>query len=33
VKTKEAKDLARRYDILSELYSQMLIDKFEEYFL
>jgi hypothetical protein len=33
VKTKEAKDLARRYDILSELYSQMLVDKFEEYFL
>ena len=33
VKTKEAKDLARRYDILTELYSQMLVDKFEEYFL
>ncbi len=33
VKTKEAKDLARRYDILSELYGQMLVDKFEEYFL
>lgn len=33
VKTKEVKDLARRYDILSELYGQMLIDKFEEYFL
>lgn len=33
VKTKAAKELARRYDILSELYSQILIDKFEEYFL
>jgi hypothetical protein len=33
VKSKEAKDLARRYDILSDLYRQMLIDKFEEYFL
>lgn len=33
VKTSEAKDLARRYDILSDLYGQMLIDKFEEYFL
>ena len=33
VKTSEAKELARRYDILSELYGQMLVDKFEEYFL
>ena len=33
VKTKEAKELARRYDILTSLYSQVLIDKFEEYFL
>ena len=33
VKTKEAKELARRYDILTSLYSQILIDKFEEYFL
>lgn len=33
VKTREAKDLARRYDIMSELYAQILIDKFEEYFL
>lgn len=33
VKTKEAKELARRYDIMSELYGQMLVDKFEEYFL
>ena len=33
VKTSEAKELARRYDILTSLYSQVLIDKFEEYFL
>lgn len=33
VKTSEAKDLARRYDIMTELYAQILIDKFEEYFL
>ena len=33
VKTSEAKNLARRYDIMSDLYGQMLIDKFEEYFL
>jgi hypothetical protein len=33
VKTKEAKELARRYDIMSELYVQILIEKFEEYFL
>ena len=33
VKTKEAKALARRYDILSELYVQILVDKFEKYFL
>lgn len=33
VKTQEAGDLARRYDILTSLYSQILIDKFEEYFL
>ena len=33
VKTKEAKELARRYDIVTGFYSQMLIDKFEEYFL
>lgn len=32
VKTQEAKELARRYDILTSLYSQILIDKFEEYF-
>lgn len=33
VKTQEAKELARRYDIMSDLYGQMLVDKFEEYFL
>lgn len=33
IKTKEVKELARRYDILSELYVQILIDKFEKYFL
>lgn len=32
VKTEEAKELARRYDILTALYGQVLIDKFEEYF-
>lgn len=33
VKTEEARNLARRYDILTSLYSQILVDKFEEYFL
>jgi hypothetical protein len=33
VKTQEAGELARRYDILTSLYSQILVDKFEEYFL
>lgn len=33
VKTSEAKELARRYDILTSLYSQVLIEKFEKYFL
>lgn len=33
VKTNEAGELARRYDILTSLYSQILIDKFEKYFL
>ena len=33
VKTQEAGELARRYDILTSLYSQILIDKFEGYFL
>lgn len=33
VKTSESKELARRYDILTELYAQILIEKFEGYFL
>lgn len=33
VKTEEAKALARRYDIVTGFYAQILIDKFEEYFL
>lgn len=33
VKTDRAKKLAQRYDIKSELYSQILIDKFEQYFV
>ena len=33
VKTSEARELARRYDILTELYAQILIEKFERYFL
>lgn len=33
VKTREAKEFARRYDIMSELYVQILVDKFEKYFL
>ena len=33
VKTEEAKGLARRYDIVTNFYAQILIDKFEEYFL
>ena len=33
VKTERAKNLAQRYDIKSELYSQILIDKFEAYFI
>lgn len=32
-KTKEAKELARRYDIITDFYSQILIEKFEGYFL
>lgn len=32
VKTDEAKNLAKRYDILSDLYGQILIEKFERYF-
>ena len=33
VRFNEAKELARRYDIMSDLYSQILIEKFEGYFL
>ena len=33
VKTNEAKELARRYDIVTSFYAQILIEKFEEYFL
>ena len=33
VKSKQARKLAQRYDIRSELYSQILIDKFEAYFI
>lgn len=33
VKTAECKEFAKRFDITSELYSQILIDKFEKYFL
>ena len=33
VKTQEARDLARRYDIMSEFYSQILVDKFEKFFV
>lgn len=33
VKTERARMLAQRYDIRSELYSQILIDKFEQYFV
>ena len=33
VKTEEAKTLARRYDIITGFYAQILVDKFEEYFL
>ena len=33
VKTERAQKLAQRYDIKSELYSQILIDKFEAYFI
>ena len=33
VKTPEAKDLARRYDLLSDFYSQILVDKFDKFFV
>lgn len=32
VKGEQARELARRYDILSEYYSQILLEKFEQYF-
>lgn len=32
VKTPEARDLARRYDLLSDFYSQILVDKFDKFF-
>lgn len=32
VKTDRAKELARRYDIMSELYAQILVEKFNMYF-
>jgi hypothetical protein len=32
VKTAEAKELARRYDIMSDFYSQILVDKFGKFF-
>ena len=32
VKIKRATELARRYDIWSEYYSQILLEKFEQYF-
>ena len=32
VKTNEAKELARRYDIVTGFYAQILIEKFERYF-
>lgn len=33
VKTQEAEKLAKRFDILTDLYSQILIERFEEYFI
>lgn len=33
VKTAECREFAKRFDITSELYSQILIDKFEKYFI
>jgi hypothetical protein len=33
IKTDKAKELAKRYDIFTTLYSQILVDKFEKYFL
>ena len=33
VKTNEARQIAKRYDLYTELYSQILIERFETYFL
>lgn len=33
VKTEQAREIARRYDIYSDLYSQILVEKFEQYFI
>ena len=33
VKTEDARVLAKRYDILSEFYSQILVDKFDKFFV
>jgi hypothetical protein len=33
VKTSEAKEIAKRYDVYTELYSQVLIERFEMYFI
>jgi hypothetical protein len=32
VRGEQARELARRYDIFSEYYSQILLEKFEQYF-
>jgi hypothetical protein len=32
VKSEKAGELARRYDIFSEYYGQILLEKFEQYF-
>lgn len=32
VRTEQARDLARRYDIMSDFYGQILLEKFEQYF-
>lgn len=32
VKTEDAREIAKRYDIMSEFYSQILVDKFDKFF-
>ena len=32
VKSEAARDFAKRYDIMSEFYGQILLEKFEQYF-